>query len=118
NTAVPVRRTAQFNAAEGDVLVKLCEGVSEIKVTKEEPAPKEANGDDEDSDDDSDDEPEETREKIWKAGDVIAEAAVKDVKKGSKVEVQINVNADLSVQVIAREVGSKTGVRGTIEASA
>lgn len=118
NTAVPVRRTAQFNAAEGDVLVKLCEGVSEIKVTKEEPAPKEANGDDEDSDDDSDDEPEEIREKIWKAGDVIAEAAVKDVKKGSKVEVQINVNADLSVQVIAREVGSKTGVRGTIEASA
>ncbi|KAH0362098.1 putative ribosome-associated complex subunit SSZ1, partial [Aureobasidium melanogenum] len=118
NTAVPVRRTAQLNAAEGDVLVKLCEGVSEIKVTKEEPAPKEANGDDEDSDDDSDDEPEETREKIWKAGDVIAEAAVKDVKKDSKVEVQINVNADLSVQVIAREVGSKTGVRGTIEASA
>jgi molecular chaperone DnaK (HSP70) len=116
NTAVPVRRTAQFNATEGDVLVKLCEGVSEIKVTKEEAAPKEANGDD--SDDDSDDEPEETREKVWKAGDVIAEAAVKDVKKGSKVEVQINVNADLSVQVIAREVGSKTGVRGTIEASA
>ncbi|OBW66961.1 MAG: Alpha subunit of succinyl-CoA ligase [Aureobasidium pullulans] len=119
NTAVPVRRTAQLNAAEGDVLVKLCEGVSEIKVTKEEPAPKaEANGDDEDSDDDSDDEPEETREKVWKAGEVIAEAAVKDVKKGSKVEVQINVNADLSVQVIVREVGSKTGVRGTIEASA
>ncbi|KAI4731290.1 HSP70-domain-containing protein [Aureobasidium sp. EXF-10728] len=118
NTAVPARRTAQFNATEGDVLVKLCEGVSEIKVTKEEAAPKEANGDDEDSDDDSDDEPEETREKIWKAGDVIAEAAVKDVKKGAKVEVQINVNADLSVQIIAREVGSKTGVRGTIEASA
>ncbi|KAI4848235.1 HSP70-domain-containing protein, partial [Aureobasidium sp. EXF-8846] len=117
NTAVPVRRTAQFNATEGDVLVKLCEGVSEIKVTKEEAAPKEANGDD-DSDDDSDDEPEETREKVWKAGEVIAEAAVKDVKKGSKVEVQIHVNADLSVQVIAREVGSKTGVRGTIEASA
>ncbi|KAI4722660.1 HSP70-domain-containing protein [Aureobasidium sp. EXF-10727] len=118
NTAVPARRTAQFNATEGDVLVKLCEGVSEIKVTKEEAAPKETNGDDEDSDDDSDDEPEETREKVWKAGDVIAEAAVKDVKKGSKVEVQINVNADLSVQIIAREVGSKTGVRGTIEASA
>jgi molecular chaperone DnaK (HSP70) len=94
NTAVPVRRTAQFNATEGDVLVKLCEGVSEIKVTKEEAAPKEANGDD-DSDDDSDDEPEETREKVWKAGEVIAEAAVKDVKKGSKVEVQIHEEFDV-----------------------
>lgn len=120
NTAVPVRRTAQISAAEGDVLVKLCEGVSEIKVTKPEPKPKaETNGDDEDSDmDDSDDEPEDIREKVWKAGEVLAEAAVKDVKKGGKVEVQINVGADLAVQVIVREVGSKTGVRGAIEASA
>jgi molecular chaperone DnaK (HSP70) len=117
NTAVPARRTAQFAAPEGDVLVKLCEATSEIKITKEEVKPK-AETDGDDSDDDSEDEPEEIREKVWKAGEVLAEAAVKDVKKGAKVEVQINVAADLSVQVIVREVGSKTGVRGAIEASA
>ena len=115
-TAVPVRKTVQIPVAKdgGDVLVKLCEGSSEIQVTKAEPA---ANGakDDDDSDDSDDDEPEEIQEKIWKIGSPLAEIAVKDVKKGGKVEVQISVGADLSVQVIARSVGGKGGVRGSIE---
>ncbi|GAB7359561.1 hypothetical protein MBLNU230_g6749t1 [Neophaeotheca triangularis] len=118
NTAVPVRRTAQIPVkAGGDVLIRLAEGSSEIKVsTVEKPA---ANGekskDDEDSDDDSDDEPEEKREKVWKAGKVLAEAAVKEVKKGGKVEVQVSVTADLAVTLVCREVGGKGGVRGNLE---
>lgn len=116
-TAVPVRRTAQIAvpAAGGDVLVKLCEGIREIKVTKPEPKAK-TNGDNgsDDEEDDSDDEDDETRERIWKAGSVLAEAAAKDVKKGGKVEVQINVDAELGVQFIVREVGGKGGVRGNI----
>ncbi|KAL3420430.1 hsp70 chaperone [Phlyctema vagabunda] len=115
-TAVPARRTIHINAppAGGDVLIKIVEGGSHIKVTQVEKSAEEK--DSEDSDDDSDDEPEEKREKIWKTGNVIAEAAVKDVKKGGKVEVMINVAGDLAVTVTAREVGGKGGVRGNLTA--
>ena len=127
DTPVPFRRAAIINAPKGggNVMVKICEGVKEIKVTKPEAKPK-TNGsahkkDDDDDDDDSDiddsddDEPEEIREKVWKAGKVLAEAAVKDVKKGGKIEVTINVAKDLGVQVTAREVAGKGGVRGALE---
>ncbi|KAI0401604.1 Hsp70 protein-domain-containing protein [Xylaria palmicola] len=119
-TAVPARRTVFVDApkAGGDVLVKIVEGGTHIKVTKPEPKPKE-NGtkeDDEDSDFDSEDEEEEHREKVWKIGSTLAEAAVKDVKKGSKVEVTITVANDLSVTITTREVGGKGGVRGTVKA--
>lgn len=117
-TPAPVRRTAQFATPKegGDVLVKICEGVREIKVTRaEKPQTNGRKEDDEDSEVDSDDEPEEVREKVWRVGKVLAEAAVTGVKKGGKVEVQVNVGPDLAVQVIAREVGGKGGVRGSIE---
>ncbi|KAJ3503033.1 hypothetical protein NM208_g16598 [Fusarium decemcellulare] len=52
---------------------------------------------------------EEKREKVWKIGGELAEAAIKGVKAGGKVEVTINVLADLSVTVTAREVGGKGG---------
>lgn len=113
DTPVPARRTAQITVAEGgDVLLRLAEGEREIKVSVAE-----ANGKaEDDSDDDSDDEPEEIREKVFKAGKTLAEAAVRDVKKGGKVEVQVNVAADLSITLVAREVGGKGGVRGTVSA--
>ncbi|KFH43330.1 Ribosome-associated complex subunit-like protein [Hapsidospora chrysogenum ATCC 11550] len=119
-TAVPARRTVHIPAPAdgGDVLVKIVEGGTHIKVTKPEAKPKEeANGDDEndeDSDFDSDEEDEEKREKLWKIGELLAEAAIRDVKKGGNVEVTINVQADLSVTVTTREVGAKGGVRGTL----
>ena len=123
-TALPARRTVIFGTPKdgGNVMLKVCEGIRSIKVTKPEPKAK-ADGktkedddeDDEDDEDFSDEEEEEIREKSWKAGKVLAEVAVKDVKKKGKVEVTINVNGELAVQVIAREVGSKTGVRGTLD---
>ncbi|KAJ3473201.1 hypothetical protein NLG97_g10453 [Lecanicillium saksenae] len=76
----------------------------------------EENGDEDDSDFDSEEEDEETREKLWKIGSPLAEAAIKGVKTGGKVEVTINVLGDLSVTITAREVGGKGGVRGTIAA--
>lgn len=126
-TAVPARRTVHVAAPKdgGDVLIKVVEGNTHIKVTKPEPKTKE-NGDskaakvedadeEEDSDfSDSEDEEEEKREKVWKIGSTLAEAAIRGVKKGGKVEVTINVNADLTVVVTTREVGAKGGVRGTI----
>lgn len=122
-TAVPARRTVHVAAPKegGNVLVKVVEGNTHIKVTKPEPKPKEngekGDDDEEDSDfDDSDEEPEELREKEWKMGDALAEASVKDVKKGSKVEVMINIAGDLGVTITAREVGGKGGVRGTLKA--
>ncbi|KAI0393409.1 Hsp70 protein-domain-containing protein [Xylariaceae sp. FL0594] len=121
-TAVPARRTVHVEAPKegGSVLVKVVEGGTHIKVTKPEPKPKEdgpKDDDEDDSDFDSEEEEEEEhREKVWKIGSTLAEAAVKDVKKGSKVEVTITVNNDLSVIVTTREVGGKGGVRGTIKA--
>ncbi|KAM0125989.1 hypothetical protein ACHAP3_009487 [Botrytis cinerea] len=123
-TAVPARRTVEIAAPKegGDVLVKIVEGGSHIKVTKPEPKLKtteakveDANSDDSE-DDDSEEEEEEQREKIWKVGNVLAEAAVRGVKKGSKIEVMINISKDLSVTVTAREVGEKGGVRGNLAA--
>ena len=120
-TALPARRIAVFGTPKegGNVIVKICEGVRDIKITKPEPKAK-ANRKDDDADSEEDDdseeeEEEEVREKIWKAGTVLAEAAIKGVKKGGKVEVTVNVNADLMVQITAREVGGKGGVRGTLE---
>ncbi|QPG94615.1 hypothetical protein C2857_006548 [Epichloe festucae Fl1] len=119
-TAAPARRTVHIPAPKqgGDVLIKVVEGGRHIKVTKPEPKAKQPveNGDDESDFDDSDEEEEEKREKVWKLDTQLAEAAIKGVKKGGKVEVTINVAADLSVTVTAREVGGKGGIRGTISA--
>ncbi|ROT34753.1 hsp70-like protein [Sodiomyces alkalinus F11] len=126
-TAVPARRVARIAGPKngGDVLIRVVEGGAHIKVTKPEPKQKaETNGakdedDSDDSDDDSsdeDDEEEEKREKVWRIGNTVAEAAVRDVKKGSQVEVTLTVNADLSVIVTAREIGGKGGVRGVVKA--
>ncbi|KAG5926378.1 hypothetical protein E4U53_003099 [Claviceps sorghi] len=120
-TAAPARRTVHIPAPKdgGDVLIKVMEGGTHIKVTKPEPKAKEPvdNADDDSDVDDSDDEDdEEKREKIWKLGTPLAEAAIKAVPKGGKVEVTINLAADLAVTVTAREVGGKGGIRGTISA--
>ncbi len=122
-TAVPVRRTVHLQAPAngGDVLIKVVEGGTHIKVTKPEPKAKEngtaagkADEDEDDSDVDDSDAEEEKRERVWKSGHVLAEAAIKDVKKGGKVEVTINLSADLGVTISARAVGAKGGVRGTL----
>ncbi|EHY56100.1 Hsp70 protein that interacts with Zuo1p [Exophiala dermatitidis] len=127
-TAVPARRSKTIEGLEGDVLVRICEGEREIKVTKPEPkekpatnGTKEKNDDDEDDEDDSDfdedDEPEEIREKVWKPKQALAEFVFKALPKGSKVEVMVNVDAELVVSITARHVGGKGGVRGEIKAS-
>ncbi|KAL8636038.1 MAG: hypothetical protein Q9228_006523 [Teloschistes exilis] len=126
-TAVPLRRAGEFSVPHGggDVMIKICEGVSEIKITKPPPRQKAVNGrksndddddDEEDEDDDSEDEPEDLRERVWKVGNVLAETSIRGTTKGRKVEVSVTVNADLSAVVTAREVGGKAGaVRGTLE---
>ncbi|KAL4906700.1 hypothetical protein BDW74DRAFT_136683 [Aspergillus multicolor] len=120
-TALPARRVAQYNvpAEGGDVYIRVCEGSREIKVTKPEPKPKEektkTEDDDDDSDFDSDDEEEEIREVVWKTEQPIAELAVKGVKAKGKVELMIHINADLGLQITAREVGGQSAVRGAVE---
>ena len=117
-TAVPCRRAGIFAVPRegGDVIIKVCEGTRDIKVTKKEAAKMNGKaGSDSDSDDDEEDEDEEIREKVWKVGTVLAEAAIRDVKKGGKVEVTVNVGVDLGVQITAREVGGKGGVRGNLD---
>lgn len=107
------------------MLVKVCEGQREIKVSKPEPKSKskpqvngkagsEDDGDEDDDEDEEEEEEEEIRETIWKVGTVLAEAAIRATKKGAKVEVTVNVGADLGVTITAREVGGKGGVRGQL----
>ncbi|KAI5287959.1 Hsp70 protein that interacts with Zuo1p [Ascosphaera aggregata] len=120
-TALPARRSAQYTVKEaGDVIIRVSEGKSEIKVTKPEPkkdSKEKADGDEDDDDDfDSDeDEEEEIREVVWKPTKALAELAVHGVKANAKVEVMININEHLAMQITAREIGSKSGVRGVIE---
>ncbi|KFY15708.1 hypothetical protein V492_01807 [Pseudogymnoascus sp. VKM F-4246] len=124
-TAAPARRTIHIAApkAGGDVLIKVVEGGSYIKVTQPEPKAKsngakvaDAHEDGSEDDESSEEEEEETREKVWKVGGVLAEIAVKGVKAGGSVEVTINVAGDLATTITAREVGGKGGVRGNLEA--
>lgn len=118
-TALPARRIAQYIAPKtgDDILVRVCEGTREIKVT--EPEPKTPAEDDEDEDFDTDeDEEEETREIVWKTEKPVAELAVKGVKAGSKIEVMVHVNPDLGLQIAVREIGSQNAVRGAINGSA
>ncbi|KAK6839656.1 hypothetical protein PG990_011271 [Apiospora arundinis] len=117
-TAVPARRTIHINGPKegGDVLIKVIEGNTHIKVTKPEPKAAKDEKDEDDSDFSEEEEEEDKREKIWKSGETLAEAAVRGLKKGSKVEVTVNVAADLGVTITAREVGGKGGVRGNIAA--
>ena len=120
-TPVPVRRTAQIPVKNGgDVLLRLAEGVREIKVSKADKAVANGSAGDDDDDEDevnSDDEPDEVRSKVWKPAKIIAETAVRGVKKNGKVEVQVNVAVDLAVTIVCREVGAQGGVRGNVEAS-
>lgn len=125
DTAVPARRTNVIDGLEGDILIRIADAERDIKVTKPEPTQKpETNGaqgsDDEDEDDededDEDDEPEEIREKVWKVKQVLAEFVFKGLKKGSKVEVTANVDAELALNLSARLLGGKGGVRGEIKA--
>ncbi|KAH7126884.1 heat shock protein 70 family [Dendryphion nanum] len=120
-TPLPVRRSAIIATPRegGDVLIKLAEGARHIKVTKPEPKPKkekEENSDDDSDEDDSEEEEEEKREKTWKVGKILSEAAIRGVKKGGKIEIQLNIAADLSINGIYREVGGKGGVRGILAA--
>ena len=121
DTAAPVRRVMNCKApkAGGDVLVKVVEGGSHIKVTKPEPKPKSngakvADADSDDSEEDSDEDEEEIRERVYKVGNVIAELAVKGVPAGAEIEVTIQVNADLSTVISAREAGKSATTKAEI----
>jgi len=123
DTSVPTRRTQVVAAREGDVLVRVCEAEREIKVTKPEAKPKtngasveDAKDDDEDDESDEEDEEEEHREKVWKVSKPLGELAFKDLKKGDKIEITINVDGNLAVSVQARQVKGKTAVRGNLDA--
>lgn len=74
--------------------------------------------DSEDEEDEEDEEEEEERNRVLKVHKVIAEAAIKGVKKGGKVEVTINVSSDLGLNVAARVVGTQIGVRGEVSPEA
>jgi molecular chaperone DnaK (HSP70) len=116
DSAVPIRKKKVLKAAaEGDMVLRICEGERKIKVTKPEPREKPETDGEKDSDDESDfgDEDEDIRERIWIAGKTLGEITA-PVKKGLKVEVTVNVAADLSVSIAAREHGAKSGVRGNI----
>ena len=93
------------------------DGETSNKTTIEDEKDEDDNdsGSDSDSDDDDDDELEDIRSKDWKVGKPMAEMAIKGVKKGGKVEVTVNIGADMTVSMTAREVGGQGGVRGQLD---
>lgn len=99
------------------MVVRICEGVREIVVTKSEKKPNgvKDEADDEDDSEEEEEEEEDIKNRVLKVDRVIAEAAIKDVKKGAKVEVTVNVTEDLGLAVAARVVGGQQGVRGSVE---
>lgn len=112
DSAVPVRKTKVLQpGSQGELVLRVCEGERQIKVSKPEAKTNgvEKSGSDDDSEDE--DEEEETREKIWLPTKALGEVTA-TTKKGAKLEVTINVAADMSVSLTTREVGSSTGVRG------
>lgn len=116
DSAVPVRKTKVLQSiSDGEMVLRVCEGERQIKITStDKKSKKDTNGDeDEDEDEEMEDEEDDLRERIWKATKPLGEITAK-VKKGLKVEVTVNVGVDLSVSISAREVGAKTGVRGNI----
>jgi molecular chaperone DnaK (HSP70) len=120
NTPAPVRRSQTFSVpgAGGDVIIKLCEATSEVvsRPAENKPnSPADDEGDGEGDDDDESDEEEEVREKKWAVQKIVAEAALRGVSKGGKVEVQLNIGPDLAITMVAREVGGKGGVRGLVK---
>ena len=129
-TPLPVRRTLNFtnhsrSKSPSSILLRLCEGERRISVTKPEPLPKRGKeGKDEaaedpgseSDDEDEDDEPEEMRDTVWGIGTLLGDLALRDVKPGARVTMQVSVGVDLGVSVSAMEAG-KTGVKGTVEGS-
>lgn len=119
-TALPARKTTVIEAPAGDVLLLVTEGQRDIKVTQAEPVVKENGSKNDESDEDgsSDEEsaePQELREKIYKATKQLAQFQFKGLKKGTKLEVTVNIDSDLGVQITAREAKGKGGLRGTLE---
>lgn len=114
DSAVPVRKTKVLQSiSDGEMVLRVCEGERQIRIiSTDQKLKKDTNGD-EDEDEEMEDEEDDVRERIWKATKPLGEITAK-VKKGLKVEVTVNVGADLSVSISAREVGAKTGVRGNI----
>lgn len=124
-SAVPIRRAILLSGPKegGDILLRFAEGSSHVHhIPTEKKKPKTAKADDDDdddddSDDDSDDDDDEDDEgqrlKAWKAQDLLAEAALRNVGKNAKIEVAISIRADFSVSFTAREVGGKAAIRGT-----
>ena len=115
DSAVPVRKTKVMRSLlDGEMVLRVCEGERNIKNTKPEAKLKAETNGERDSEEDSDpDDEEDVRERVWVASKPLGEITAK-VKKGLKIEVTINVGADSSISIAARELGAKTGVRGSI----
>lgn len=115
-SAVPVRRAILLPAPKdgGDILLRFAEGSTHVNTTvKAKAAKSEDSDEDSDEDEDEDEEDEEERTKGWKVQNLLAEAALRGVKKGAKIEVAISIRADMGVSFTAREVGGKAAIRGS-----
>ena len=118
-SAVPVRRAILVAGPKegGDVLLKFAEASTHVHTIappkKEAKAKGDEAEDEDDSDFDSEDEDEEERKKGWKVQGLLAEAALRGVKAGAKIEVAISIRADMAVSFTAREVGGKAAIRGS-----
>jgi molecular chaperone DnaK (HSP70) len=101
-SAVPCRGKRVYLASGGDVVIEVFEGKRQTEVIATPPTPPpEEDGEQE--------EEEPIRRRIVVPERKMAALRVKGVKKGAKVEVQIQVDPDGRVVIVGRELGRKDG---------
>lgn len=112
DSAVPCRGKRVYLSSEGgDVVLQVFEGRRDIEVvpTPLTPPPEDAEGEAE--------EEEIVRRRIVVPERGIAVVRLRGVKKGGKVEVQIQVDSEGQAVIVAREIGRKDGriTKGVVE---
>jgi molecular chaperone DnaK (HSP70) len=108
-SAVPCRGKRVYLASEGDIVIEVFEGKRETEIIATPPTPP--------PEEDGEPEEEQIRRRIVVPERKIAALRVKGVKKGAKVEVQIQVDQEGRVVIVGRELGRKDGgvAKGVVE---
>jgi molecular chaperone DnaK (HSP70) len=102
DSAIPCRGKRVYAVDEGDIIVEVYEGKRETEIIATPPTPPpEEDGEIE--------EEEPVKRRIVVPERKIAVLRVKGVKKGAKVEVQIQVDSEGRTVIVARELGRKDG---------
>jgi len=116
DTALPCRGKREYQVQTGgDVVLRVYEGRRETEVVVTPPTPPPEGQ--EDGLDEEEEEEEVLKRRIVVPEKEVAWCRVAGVRKGGRIEVQIQVDAEGRVTIVGREVGRKDGgiTKGVVE---